>query len=129
MKRIAGWGPLASREVDLIIFGGDEGKIYSLSFFKISAGPTIMDSLLPSFSSKSVPKKKKKKKSLRVERRREIEFVREREAEEGLVRSISLTSNRLCESSPLEPNERCQVRLQILHFYPSNHCLETPQDL
>lgn len=33
MKRIAGWGPLASREVDLIIFGGDERKIYSLSFF------------------------------------------------------------------------------------------------
>ncbi len=33
MKIIAGWGPLASQEVDLIIFGGDEGKIYSLSIF------------------------------------------------------------------------------------------------
>lgn len=38
MKRIAGWGPLAAREVDLIIFGGDEGNFYSLSFLKLVLG-------------------------------------------------------------------------------------------
>lgn len=43
MKIIAGWGPLASQEVDLIIFGGDEGNFILLVFFKkISAGPTII---------------------------------------------------------------------------------------
>lgn len=45
MKRIAGWGPLASREVDLIIFGGAGGKIYySFSFFfvKLVLGPTLI---------------------------------------------------------------------------------------
>lgn len=46
MKRIAGWGPLASREVDLIIFGGDWGGnlillVLNFFFVKLVLGPTI----------------------------------------------------------------------------------------